>query len=71
MRAVLHPADPNIVYVCSSHGLWCSTDAGRSWAWFKDLPFGSAQNVAFEPKDPKTIYVTTFGGGTWRGPHLP
>ncbi len=71
MNAVLHPDDPDIVYVCSTHGLWVSRDAGETWKWFTDIPFGSAQNVAFDPKDTRTIYVTTFGGGTWRGPHLP
>jgi len=71
MNVVLHPADPDIVYVCSSHGLWVSPDGGKTWRWVTGIPFGSAQNVAFDPKDAKTIYVTTFGGGTWRGPHLP
>jgi hypothetical protein len=71
MNVKLHPDDPNIVYVCSSHGLWVSTDGGATWKWFTEIPFGSAQNVAVDPLDHKTIYVTTFGGGTWKGPHLP
>ena len=71
MNVQLHPDDPNIVYVCSSHGLWASTDGGETWKWFTQIPFGSAQNVAVDPTDTKTIYVTTFGGGIWKGKYLP
>ncbi len=68
----LHPDDPKIVYVgTSGHGLWYSTDAGKTWAPYKSFPFGGPQNVAFDPADHKKIVVTTFGGGAWRGPYLP
>jgi photosystem II stability/assembly factor-like uncharacterized protein len=67
----LHPDNSDYVYLCSSDGLWFSPDAGNSWEWFKDIPFGSAQNVSFEPQDRKVMYVTTFGGGTWKGYYLP
>jgi len=71
MNVKLHPDDPDHIYVCASHGLWTSTDAGKTWKWFTDIPFGSAQNVAFDPTDGKVMYVTTFGGGIWKGPYLP
>ena len=67
----LHPVWPDYVYLGSSHGLWVSTDAGENWKWFNSIPFKSAQNVAFDPKDPKLMYVNTFGGGVWRGHYLP
>jgi len=68
----LHPDDPSIVYVgTESHGLWYSTDAGKSWQVYESFPFSSPQNVAFEPSDRKTVVVTTFGGGAWKGPYLP
>lgn len=71
MQVKLHPQNPDIVYLGSSHGLWVSTDAGDSWNWFNGIPFKSAQNVAFDPKNPKIMYVNTFGGGVWRGYYLP
>ena len=68
----LHPDDPNIVYVgTESHGLWYSTDAGKTWKVYESFPFGSPQNVAFEPSDHKTMIVTTYGAGAWKGPYLP
>ena len=71
MNVRLHPEDPDRVYVCAGHGLWMSRDAGKTWRWFGDLPFSGAQNVAFDPKDTAVMYVTTFGGGVWRGPAEP
>ncbi len=67
----LHPSNPDQIYLGSSHGIWVSTDAGKKWNWFNDIPFKSAQNVAFDPKDPKLMYVNTFGGGVWKGYYLP
>jgi len=67
----LHPDNTDYVYLCSGDGLWFSPDAGNSWEWFKNLPFGSAQSVSFDPKDRTVMYVTTFGGGTWKGHYLP
>ncbi len=71
MGVKLHPSNPDIVYLGSSHGLWVSTDAGENWVWFNEIPFKSAQNVAFDPKSPKLMYVNTFGGGVWKGHYLP
>ena len=71
MNVKLHPDNPDIVYACTSHGLFVSENAGKTWKWFTEIPFGSAQNVAFDPKDTKTMYVCTFGGGIWKGNYLP
>jgi photosystem II stability/assembly factor-like uncharacterized protein len=49
-------------------GLWLSKDNGQTWKPMAGLPFNNAQRVAFDPKDAKTIYVTTFGGSVWKGP---
>ncbi len=68
----IHPDDSNLLYACGDgHGLWYSTDAGKTWQPFESFPFGGPQNVAFEPSNHKVIVVTTFGGGAWRGPYLP
>jgi hypothetical protein len=71
MGVQLHPDNPDFIYHASSHGVWLSTNAGNDWAWFNGIPFKSAQNVAFDPKDPEIMYVNTFGGGVWRGFYLP
>jgi len=51
--------------------LWISEDRGESWTAFEDYPFCSAHRVHFDPADPTVIYVTSYGGGIWRGPATP
>ncbi len=71
MGVQIHPVFHDVIYLGSSHGLWVSTDAGANWVWFDEIPFKGAQNVAFDPKNPKLMYVNTFGGGVWKGFYLP
>lgn len=52
-------------------GLWLSRDDGQTWNPFNDLPFRNIQRVTFDPADPATIYLSTFGGSVWRGPAEP
>jgi len=68
----LHPDHPEYVYIgTAGHGLWMSPDAGRTWKWFKNFPFRSPTNVTFDPQNTTIMYVTTFGGGVWKGNYLP
>ncbi len=68
----LHPDKPDWVYAgTAGHGLWLSQDAGKTWKRLDAIPFGACQNVAFDPEDRKVMYVTTFGGGVWKGPAAP
>jgi photosystem II stability/assembly factor-like uncharacterized protein len=68
----LHPDHPDYVYLGEAgHGLWMSPDAGKTWKLFENFPFRSTTNVTFDPKDGTVMYVTTFGGGVWRGYYLP
>jgi hypothetical protein len=32
------------------------------------MPFKNCMRVAFDPRDERIVYVSTFGGGVWRGP---
>jgi len=71
--AYLHPKHPGWIYATLTEsdpgaGLWLSKDNGATWSAMSGLPFGNAQRVAFDPADPQTIYVTTFGGSIWKGP---
>lgn len=50
-----------------SHGLFMSEDAGETWREVRGLPFTACQRVTTDPRAPDLIWVTTFGGGVWRG----
>jgi photosystem II stability/assembly factor-like uncharacterized protein len=64
----MHPDNPDLLFVgTTTHGLWITTDAGKSWNRIESIPFKSCNNVTFDPEDPKIFYVATFGGGVWRG----
>jgi photosystem II stability/assembly factor-like uncharacterized protein len=67
----IHPTRPNIVYACTgTHGVWCSEDEGKTWKPLK-VPHFRTTHVTVDPDDAETIYVTTFGGGTFVGHYLP
>jgi hypothetical protein len=70
--AYFDPRRPNWVYATLTEGapgpsLWLSTDGGDNWKALDSFPFANAQRVEFDPDDPATIYVTTFGGSVFRG----
>jgi photosystem II stability/assembly factor-like uncharacterized protein len=68
MMVTVDPAHPEVVYLGThTHGLWYSADAGKTWKQFEWIPFAMANRVQFDPDDHGLIYVTTFGGGVWRG----
>ena len=75
--ATLSPGNPDCVYMTlvyngdNGPALWFSRDAGQTWTPFEDYPFCSAQGVCFDPDDANVIYVTSFGGGVWKGPAEP
>ncbi|RPJ49872.1 MAG: hypothetical protein EHJ95_08130, partial [Methanobacteriota archaeon] len=71
IRPAISPHDPNIVVEgCDMTGMYITLDGARSWRNFnlRDVLSG----VAYDPKDPKVIYVTnnalwksTDTGRTW------
>ncbi len=68
----LHPDKPDLVYLgTETHSLWMSPDAGKTWKPFASFPFKPVANVTFDPKDRTIMYVSTHGGGVWRGSYLP
>jgi len=69
-RIVIHPSDPNTVYVGALGNLWAasehrgvyrSTDGGRSWekVLFVDS-FTGVIDMAVDPSDPNTLYAATY-----------
>ena len=72
MSVAVFPDDPKLVYVgTTSHGLWFSRDGGDTWNHYSAFPFANVQSINFHPDDHTKLYLTTFGGGVWVGPHLP
>jgi photosystem II stability/assembly factor-like uncharacterized protein len=74
--AAFSPHHPSWLYMtlcegAPGPGLWMSRDSGANWEPFRSLPFRNAQRVAFDPDDPGTIYLTTFGASVLKGPAEP
>ena len=70
-RIVIHPTDPNIVYVASAgqewvenemRGVFKTTDGGKTWTHsLKISPKTGVNDLAMDPKDPNTLYA-----GAWQ-----
>jgi photosystem II stability/assembly factor-like uncharacterized protein len=74
-RVLVHPDDPDIVYVCGDRGMYKSTDGGRlNWT---TLRTDHVSDALLDPTNPEIVYAavwnfgifkSTSGGapGTWR-----
>ena len=70
-RIVIHPTNPNIVYVASAgqewvendmRGVFKTTDGGKTWAHvLKISPRTGVNDIAIDPKDPNILYA-----GAWQ-----
>jgi photosystem II stability/assembly factor-like uncharacterized protein len=70
-RIVIHPTDPNIVYVASAgqewmenemRGVFKTTDGGRTWTQILKISAKTGVNdLAMDPSDPNTLY-----GAAWQ-----
>ncbi len=69
-RIVIHPEDPDIVYVAASghewtdnetRGVFKTTDGGKTWAkiLYKS-PRTGAGDLVMDPSDPNTLYAVTW-----------
>ena len=69
-RIVIHPTDPNIVYVASAgqewmenemRGVFKTTDGGRTWTQsLKISPKTGANDLAMDPGDANTLYAAAW-----------
>ncbi len=68
-RILLHPDDPQTIFLARSSGLWRSTDGGDSW--FR-LVGGVATDVAIHPDNPSRMFLAlgrnlgSAGNGVYR-----
>ena len=70
-RIIVHPTNPDIVYVASAgqewvendmRGVFKTTDGGKSWTHtLKISPKTGVNDLAMDPKDPNTLYA-----GAWQ-----
>ena len=69
-RIVIHPTDPNTVYVASAgqewvenpdRGVFKTTDGGRTWLQVLKISAKTGVNdLAMDPKDPNTLYAAAW-----------
>jgi photosystem II stability/assembly factor-like uncharacterized protein len=65
----VHPKKRGTVYFSAyTHGLYLSEDSGSTWREVNGIPFTGVLNVTCDPRDDGIIWVTTHGGGVWKGP---
>lgn len=63
-RVLVHPTNPNIVYVASNRGIHKTTDGGTTWRQFERGIH--VMGMEFKPRDANVIYASTYShsGGT-------
>ncbi|HZQ69824.1 MAG TPA: hypothetical protein VFA68_14975 [Terriglobales bacterium] len=64
------PRNQKLLYAAGfESSVWHSSDRGVTWRRLPGFNFKWAHRVVLDPTDSSKIYVTTFGGGVWRGPY--
>lgn len=70
LKIVVHPTDPNTVYVHTGAGRWScgeasiykSINGGVSWNQL-GATYGEILDMAIDPQNPETLYLTTMNAG--------
>lgn len=69
-RMVIHPTNPNTLWVASNIGMFKTTDGGATWT--QTLNGENMYDVEIKPGDPSTLYAasnefykSTDGGNSW------
>ena len=62
-KVLVHPTNPDVVYVASDTGLWKSVDGGASWANRRP---GRITDALLDPTAPETLYVGAHNDGVYR-----
>ncbi len=65
----IDPYNPQRVWISTdTHGTLVTTDGGKTFKEFRGIPFRGVNRITVDPRDHGVIWVTSFGGGVWRGP---
>ena len=62
-KVLVHPTNPDVVYVASDTGLWKSVDGGASWTNRRP---GRITDALLDPTAPETLYVGAHNDGVYR-----
>lgn len=66
-RVIVHPHDASVVYIGGGDGVSKSTDGGRTFRRIFALPDPDRVNaLAFDARDPRTVYAGTVNTGMYR-----
>lgn len=64
----IDPRNPRVLYAAGfESSAWASADRGEHWRRIAGFNFKWGHRVIPNPTDPKSVYITSFGGGVWRG----
>ncbi len=64
-RLTMHPTNSNILFACTSEGLFRTSDGGNSWTGVQTTG-GRFYNMKFKPNDTDTCYAVANDGTTAR-----
>jgi photosystem II stability/assembly factor-like uncharacterized protein len=62
-KVLVHPLDPNIVYVAGNSGLHKSDNGGESWT---NILTGYITDALMNPLSPNIIYAGIWNNGVWK-----
>lgn len=64
----IDPRNPGVLYAGGfESSAWMSTDRGEHWRRIAGFNFKWGHRVIPDSNDPKSVYITTFGGSVWHG----
>jgi photosystem II stability/assembly factor-like uncharacterized protein len=59
-----HPDNADVLFVGTEHSLFVSTDAGSSWAKFRNMPTTHYDDIVIHPRE-KDLVIGTHGQAIW------
>jgi photosystem II stability/assembly factor-like uncharacterized protein len=72
-RIVIHPTNPDVMYITSGEGLYGSADAGETWEHLsgRDARIGYPDALVISPRNPNVMYMggANQSPGVWRTSH--
>jgi photosystem II stability/assembly factor-like uncharacterized protein len=72
-RTVLHPDNPDVMYITSGEGFYCSRDAGKTWEHVttRRSRIGYPDQLIFSPIDSNVMFISGSeqSPGVWRTTH--